>query len=323
MKIKREMIILKKFILICFCICFSMGMPLLSINAMPMKDRSVPLMIGIMPDADSLPFMFAETNDYFRNENVLVNLVSFSNPQERDAAIQAGLLDGAISDLLAAAFLCAGGFDFKVTSLTDGRYGIVASPQSGIKNLADLRGKRIALSTNTIIQYSVDAQLKAVGVSMEEYEAVAVPRMPLRLEMLLGGMVEAASLPEPLLTTAVAQGATLLSTTDELGIDAGIMLFSKKTLDTRLNDVKAFYRAYYKAAQQINADPGACRDYLVEKAGFPESVRDAYNFVTYRKPGLPANSQINEALAWLKKRKLLDAELAPTELIDGRAVSEW
>jgi len=310
---------MKKNFLLCCCfgLCFS------HLEASPRSEAAVPLRVGIMPDADSLPFMLARDNGFFEKEGTAVELIVFSNPQERDAAIQAGRIDGAISDLLAAAFLSAGGYDFKVTSLTDGRYGIAASAQSGIKTLTGLRGKRIGLSANTIIQYTVDAQLEAAGVSMDEYQAVAVPQMPLRLEMLLTGAIEAASLPEPLLTAAVAQGAVLLSTTDTSGIDAGVMLFSKKTLDTRLDSVKAFYRAYYKAASQINADPDACRDYLVKQAAFPEAVKDAYRFVRYRRPSLPDENQIAKVLNWLKARKLLDAELSYADLTDPRAISEW
>jgi NitT/TauT family transport system substrate-binding protein len=267
--------------------------------------------------------MVARDEGFFDREGVAVELIVFSNPQERDAAIQAGRLDGAISDLLAAAFFAAGGFDTRVTSLTDGRYGIVASPQSQIKSLAELRGKRIGLSANTIIQYTVDAQLESAGVPMTEYEAVSVPRMPLRLEMVLGGQIEGASLPEPLLTAAAAQGAVLLSTTDATGIDAGILLFSKKVLDSRLESLRAFYRAYYQAGLKINANPGAYRDYLVENAAFPAAVRDAYQFVTYRKPALPAVSQFEQALGWLKARKLLDADLKVEDLADSRAISGW
>jgi NitT/TauT family transport system substrate-binding protein len=146
--------------------------------------------------------------------------------------------------------------------------------------------------------------------------------MPLRLQMVLEGQIEAASLPEPLLTAAAAQGAVLLSTTDTSGIDAGILLFSKKVLDARLEEVRAFYRAYYRAAEMINANPGAYRDYLVEKAAFPQAVRDAYRFVSYRRPALPGAAQVDRALNWLKTRKLLDANLGYADLADGRAVAE-
>jgi NitT/TauT family transport system substrate-binding protein len=282
-----------------------------------------PLRVGIMPDADSLPLMVARDEGFFVREGVDVELINFSNPQERDAAIQAGRLDGAISDLLAAAFFAAGGFDMKVTSLTDGRYGIVGSPRSANRSLSGLRGKKIGLSVNTIIQYTVDALLEGAGIPMTAYDAVPVPRMPLRLEMALNGQLDAASLPEPLLTAAVERGAVLLATTDTLGIDAGILLFSKKVLDTRLEELKRFYRAYDAAARKINADTDAYRDYLVREAAFPEAIRDSYRFVTYRKPSLPAISQIEGALKWLKNRNLLEANLRAADLVDGRAVAEW
>ena len=312
---------MKKIILLFVCLAFFS----ISLYAGSRNERAqtAPLRVGILPDADSLPLMLARDHGFFEREGVAVELILFSNPQERDAAIQAGRLDGAISDLLAAAFLNAAGYDFKVASLTSGRYGIISSPQSGITTLSELRGKRIGLSVNTIIQYTVDAQLEAAGISMNEYEAVAVPRMPLRLEMVLGGQIESASLPEPLLTAAVVQGAVLLSTTDTTGIEAGILLFSKRALDNRLEDVKAFYRAYYNAASAINANPDAYRNYLVEQAGFPSAIRDAYQFVYYRTPRLPDSAQILRVIRWLRNRNLLNTDISPQDMVDSRGISEF
>ncbi|GHU96973.1 hypothetical protein FACS189483_01590 [Spirochaetia bacterium] len=310
--------------------------------ALPQRDTAAgnsvavsPLRVGIMPDVNSLPLMIARDEGFFAEQGVTVELVIFQNSQERDAAIQAGQLDGAVSDLLAAAFLTAGGFDMKVTSCTDGRFGVVGSARLNINTLADLRAKRVGLSTNTIIQYIVDTHLESAGVARTEYEPVSVPRMPLRLEMIRTGQIEAAGLPEPLLTAAVEQGGVLLSTTDgsavlgtagrgtTVPIDAGVLLFSKKTLDSRLSDVQRFYRAYTRAADRINANPDAYRDYLVEKAAFPAAVKNAYRFVIYRKPTLPAAAQIERVLVWLKTRRLLDAVLTPADLVDSRAIAEW
>ncbi len=282
-----------------------------------------PLRFGIMPDADSLPFMVAEAEGLFAKHGVNVQLISFANAQERDAAIQAGRLDGAISDLLAAAFLVAGGFDLRVTSATDGRYGIAAAPGSGITNAAGLAGKKIGLSTNTIIQYSVDAITSAAGLTASGYSAVAIPKMPVRMEMLLAGQVDAAGLPEPFLTTAIQRGATLVGTTEQFHIDAAVIVFSKAILDTRLAEVKQLYTVYAMAADRINAAPDSYRAFLVEKARFPVEVKDAYRFVTYRKPTLPEATQVQAAISWLKSRGLLSKALTPADLLDGRAVAGW
>ncbi len=282
---------------------------------------AAPLRFGILPDADSLPFMVASDEGIFAAQGVEVELVRFANPQERDAAFQAGRLDGAISDLLAAAFFASGGFDARVTSRTDGRYGIVASPASGIKSAAGLRGKKIGLSTNTIIQYSVDALLGAAGIPMAAYEAVSVPRIPVRLELVLSGGIDGAGLPEPLLTAAVARGAVLVATTEESHIDAGVVLFSKRIIDRRLEELRAFYRAYAAACERINGRQDAYRSYLVEKAGFPAEIRDTYRFVRYLSPALPETAQVQGALDWLTARGLLSKALGPAELLDGRAVA--
>jgi NitT/TauT family transport system substrate-binding protein len=311
--------IFKRMPLFLFLCCF--GVFISSLSAGPAREEA-PLRVGIMAGAEhSLPVMIAKDEGLFDREGIQVELVSFSNPQERDAAIQAGRLDGTISDLLAAAFLIAGGFDFKVTSLTDGRYGIIASPQSGVKSPGELRGKRIGLATNSIIQYTVDAQLGAAGVGMDEYTAVAVPRIPMRIQMALEGQIEAASVPEPLLTAAVAQGAVLVSTTETTGIDVAILLFTRQALDNRLEQIRAFYRAYHQAALRINADPGAYRDYVVEKADFPEAVKDIYRFITYRKPVLPDVTQVEQVLDWLRARELLDANLKAGDMLDNRAIA--
>ena len=140
---------------------------LLAFSSCAAKKPAEPLRFGILPDADSLPFMVARDEGLFEKEGVKVELVPFVNAQERDAAIQAGKIDGAIADMLAAAFLVAGGFDMRVTSTSDGRYGIAAAPGSGIADAKGLAGKRVGMSTNTIIQYAVDAIAGAAGLSQE------------------------------------------------------------------------------------------------------------------------------------------------------------
>lgn len=320
----------KKWRFFCFFAVFSLFVSL-SLSAAGRRDAAVagvgPLRVGMMLAVESLPLMVARDKGYFEREGVNVELVLFANPQERDAALQAGRLDAAITDLLAAAFFVAAGFDFRVTSSTDGRFGFVASPQSGITRLEELRGRRIGISLNSIIQYVLETKLGSAGIPITEYEAVAIPLVPLRMEMVLEGHVDAVGLPEPILTAAVEQGAVLLSTTDAPhyggGIDATVLFFSQRVLDNRLDEVLAFYRAYYQAAMRINANPDAFRDYLVETAGFPAAVRDAYNFVTYRRPALPERSQLIRALEWLRLRQLLAVELRPEDLIDPRATGEW
>jgi NitT/TauT family transport system substrate-binding protein len=287
------------------------------------KTPAGPLRLGLMPDADSLPFLVAREEGLFDKAGLEIELVTFTSAQERDAALQAGALDGTIADILAAAFAVAGGFDVRITSVSDGRYGIAAAPGSGAKSPVDLAGKAIGLSTNTIIQYSVDMMMSHAGLSMEGYEASAVPRIPVRMEMLLAGQLGGAGLPEPLLSVAAARGASIVATTDDFDIDAGIIMFSKPFIDARLEDIQKLYEVYAEAGTRINAAPDSYRAFLVDKASFPEEVRFAFRFVEYRSPRLPEAAQVEAALDWLRTKELLKVQLSPADLLDGRAVASW
>lgn len=279
------------------------------------------LRIGVFLDADSLPLLVAEARGLFAKAGANVKLVVFQNPVERDAALQAGAVDGVVSDLLAAALAIQGGFELRVTSLTDGRYGLVSAPASGITNLGQLKGVPVGVSLNTIIQYATETMLAGAGLAPSEIQVVAVPKMPVRLEMLLAGQIKAACLPEPLLSAATARGATLLSASDDRGLGAGVLLFTKQVLDSRLAEVRAFYRAYAAAATAINADNASFRPFLAERANFPAELTASYRFVAYKSPRLPSAADIGKALAWLQAKGLLKAALAPESLLDSRAIS--
>jgi len=279
------------------------------------------LKVGVLPDADSLPLLVAEAEGLFEAEGLRASLVGFKTAVERDAALQAGAIDGAVADLLAAALGRQAGFDLRVASLTDGRYGIVTAPGSGLSRPADLAGVPVGLSTNTVIQYAVDSLLGRAGLAPASIQGLAVPKIQVRMELLLSGQLKAACLPEPLLTVARTRGATLVAASDDSGFSAGVILFAGKALDEKAAQVAAFYRAYWKAALRINADPERYRPFLVEKAAFPEEARSAFAFVRYAKPRLPSEADVSAVLAWMLGKGLLKAELAPAALLDGRAIA--
>jgi len=289
--------------------------------APPAAPAAAPLRVGILPDVDSLPLMAAEAEGRFAAEGVEVVLVPFKSALERDAALQAGAIDGAVADLLAAALQAQAGFDVRVASLTDGRYGIVAAPGSLIASAKELAGVPIGISTNTIIQYATESLLAAAGLPASSISITAVPKIQVRMELLLSGQLKAACLPEPFLTVARAKGATLIAASDDAGLRAGVLLFSGKVLDARLAEVSAFYRAYWKAASAINSDADSYRPFLVAKAGFPEEARASFRFVRYAPPRLPTEADVASVLAWMRAKGVLTAALSPAALLDGRAIA--
>lgn len=277
--------------------------------------ESGPVRIGILPDVDSLPIQLAQRDGLYTSEGSAVELIAFRSPVERDAAFQAGELDGMVGDTLGAFFLREAGYDILITSITNGRYGIAANPFDGATQLSDLEGRQIAVSRNTIIEYVADSLMGETPSDM-----MAIPKIPVRMEMLINGSIAGACLPEPLYSIAVSNGAVPLADSTQLQEVPGVMIFTREAVSERREDLTAFYRAYSEAAEKINSNPEAYRDYLVEAAGVPDTLKGDFAFVTYERPRLPERQGVEEVYTWLKERDLISSQITYSDLTDASVV---
>lgn len=270
------------------------------------KEQKKEITIGMMPDTDSLPFIVAEKEGYFEAEGVKVNLVQFKSAMDRDAALQSGNLDGAVSDVLAAAFLKSGGFPVVITSRTDGSYKLIAGKNAGARGVPDLAGKEIAVSKNTIIEYVTDSIFAKENLGEAAIEKVVIPQIPTRLEMLQNGKLAAATLPEPMATMAIASGGVLVSSSDHLGINPGIILFTEQATKDKKKDIQAMYRAYNRAVAKINEQgKGDIIDLAIEKLAYPPKVKEVLVLPKYREAALPEKSDITDCVLWLNRKELV------------------
>ena len=136
--------------------------------------------IGTMQTEDSLPFWVAEQKGFYGDHDVEVEIVTFQSAQELSTAFAAGEIDGAMTDIMVSASLVASGIGLNLAWVTlgatpeQGRFGIQTSPESGIKSLADLKGKGIGVGSNTVPEYVMDKLMEAAGAS--EGEALRADR---------------------------------------------------------------------------------------------------------------------------------------------------
>lgn len=280
------------------------------------SEKKETITVGVLPDVDSVPVIIALHNGYFEQEGTDLRIEKFTSAMERDSALQAGAIDGAVSDILAAAFFENGGFDVKITSMTNGSYKLLASP--GIENIKDLKGKSVAISANTIIEYATDMMLAKSGMGIDDIEKSVIPKIPLRLEMLQTGQVDAATLPEPLASSAIKSGAKMLDSTDRLGIDPGVVVFAESSIKGRGEGIKAFYRAYDRAVQYLDTtDPSEYIDILTEEAGFPEDVKDILTLPHYTMHALPSKEDFDGVIKWLCDKGLIDRVYSYEDLVSA------
>lgn len=274
------------------------------------------LKIGTLPIEDNLAILVAAKNGYFAAENLEVELVSFQSPVESQSAFQSGELDGMVTDMTVAALLKSAGEDLRVTSLTlganpqEGRFAIVAAPQSTIETVADLKGKSIGISTNSIIEYVTDGLLEEGGVNPSEVNKTTVAKIPLRVEMLLSNQIDAITVPDPQVSYVVAQGAKVIAEdTKGENMSQAVIIMTGKTISEKREAVTRFFKAYAKAVDDINNEPEQYQELLIDNMNIPESIAKSYGVQRYSKPQLPAKKEVNNIITWLKNKNLLKNEI--------------
>jgi len=263
------------------------------------------LTVGVMPDLDSLPLTIADHNGYFKQEGLDVKLEHFKSAPDRDAALQTGKINGAISDMLSVVFFTDNKFDVKITSKTEGSFKLISGKNSNVTSVDQSAGKSIGISKNTIIEYLTDRIMESAKIDVNSTKKIAIPQIPTRLEMLTNGKLDMATLPEPLASSAIASGGKVLSSSDKLGINPGVMLFTKDTISSRPEDIKAFYRAYNKAVEYLNKEKTATYiDFVIKEAGFPPTVKNTLTVSKYSKASMSSEKELQEVITWLKAKKL-------------------
>ncbi len=284
------------------------------------QNASVPektITIGVMPDVESIPFIIAEKNGYFAQEGVKVNIKHFTSAKDRDSALQSGQLDGVITDVLAVVFANEGGFDLKIISKNDGNILLMAGKESGINSLADLKGRTVGLSSNTIMEYTTDQMLAGEQIKAEEIKKTAIPPLPTRLEMLQGGKVDAAILPEPLAGLAIQNGARVLTSTDQMGNKAGAIAFTSRSIKESPEEIKAIFRAYNEAVKYLKNEPLAGYvDFIIQEQGFPPTIKDSLQLPEYHQAQAPDAGIVADVVTWMQAKKLIEGNYTYKDLVD-------
>lgn len=255
------------------------------------------LRLGVMPSVDYIPVVVAEHLGIYDSLGLDLDLVRFYSPMERDVALQTGQIDGAVSDV--TSFLIQKQADMPVEFAfhTYGLFRLVLRPGLTIKSLDDLVGKRFALSSNTVIDYATDQLMRG-----RAYERVEVQKIPVRLEMLASGQVDAAILPEPFASVAAQQGMTLAD--EPVVRDVDVMILDKDTP----NEVRRKLQEGYTRACEYLMDKGhrdAWLPLVADLFGMEQSMVERIDFGTFIYQ-IDSNSLTwQDARSWLADRDLV------------------
>ncbi|MPN25225.1 hypothetical protein SDC9_172632 [bioreactor metagenome] len=122
-------------------------------------------------------------------------------------------------------------------------------------------------------------------------------------------------------TLAVKNGGKVLNSSDKLGIYPGVMMFTNKAVNGKEKEIQAMYRAYNKAIDYLAKEPmDNYIDIIIEKGGFPPGVKGALLLPKFDKPVAPKPKDIEDVMAWMQARQLIQKGYTYKEVVDDRFV---
>lgn len=280
------------------------------------------LKIGALPAADSIALHVAADEGLFADRGLNVEVVPFQSALELGAAMRSGNLDGHFGDIINVLIQRESGVDQAIVATTthsrpeQRHFGLVVSPRSGARNLADLKGADIAVSSATIIDYLLDRMLERQGLPADHFRRQDIRQIPVRLQMLLSGRLESALLPEPLVSLVEARGARTLW--DDRGLNTPLAVIALRREAADADTVRRFREALGEAARRIDADPEHYKRIMIDKGLLPEPAAASYRMVRFggraregggdypdSLPPLPTGAEVEDFAVWMREAGML------------------
>lgn len=279
------------------------------------------LHVGVMSSMDYLPLAVAQREGYFEKVGLDITLHKFYSANDRDAAFQSENIDGCIIDYTGAILQKAGGIDLKLTSKCDAPFYIVAGNKSNINTLADLKGKQIAVSKNTVIDFITDMALKSAGLNESDVKKVEINKIPVRFEMLRNNKIDATGLPNPFALMAQSAGDKVLTSNDSLGFSITGIAFHQKAMNEKSELITKMYEAYNMGVDYLKShSPEDIKSILIKELGFTEDIISKTQLPDYTHAELPADNDIRATTDWLTTKGLIKPDFDQSSLLDARYI---
>lgn len=279
-------------------------------------DENTKITMGVMGSIDAIPLVIAKEKGYFEEEGIDLDLQIFTAAKDRDAALQAGELDGVLADEVAISIYQNSDIDMRITGTTNGSWTLVAGKDSGIKTLADLKGKKMGISERTMIDYLADYIAVENGMNVSDIEKIAIPAMPARLEALKNNQIDAAILPTPFNDTAIADGGVEITKIYNEDIMISTTAFLQEVIEKNPEAIKGFYKAYDKAIEYINStDISEYEDLVISTVGYSEDTRGNIVLPELKANYLPSEERVQAVFDWSKANGIIEKDLKAKDII--------
>ncbi len=289
-------------------------------------DGATTVRFGVLPVLQALELFAAADGGDFARAGLTVELVPFDTAADKDIALAAGRIDGYFGDLFTPIVVRGNGVDCRIVATNydtrqDRRmFAVVGKPGGGYATAASLADVPVAISSNSVIHYVTATLLGEAGLAPAHFATYESKNIGIRMQMLMSGQLEAATLPEPLATAALRGGATLVA--DDRGLEASqtVLVFREAFLREHHDAASRFVQAVAAARERLGADPVAARTVMTANVRVPEALQATYPVPSFPPLAAPSAAAVAAASAWLRERGVLAAPLAYADIVDTTLV---
>lgn len=280
--------------------------------------------MALLPILDTLPMYVAQQEGLFDKHDVKVEFIAAGSAPKRDELINAGQADGMINEVVSTLFYNKDETQVQIvrfarTAAADApMFFILAAGNSGITTVDQLKGTEIGISQGTVIEYVTDRLLEAEGLTADDINTVAVPDIGQRMALLGSGELRAGTLPDPLASLAMQQGATLiLDDTRHPGYSHSTYAFRKDFIDENPEAIRGFLAAVEEAVELINQDPQRWNSLLSEQQLVPEPLSGSFQVPAFVTASVPTQELWDDVLTWTKEKGLINVDVAYGESVNA------
>lgn len=259
----------------------------------------------------------AQQKGYFSEQGLDVEIKSTKTGDAATRAMFSGDADVATIAETAFVFDCFREKDFSLFATIgswDNEVKIVARTDRGIKNISDLRGKRVGTHPRISVHYFLSQALLKHGLTMDDIKPVfrKAGELPAALE---SGEIDAFSLREPFVTDASRRLKGNVRIFSEPGLywKTFNLVALNKTLAARSGALQKLLHALHKAERLVKAKPLEAADILAAQLSrTPESITADLAQVKLRL-GLESRLlySLENITVWAMEEKLLEEKIVP------------
>jgi len=195
------------------------ALPLLAAGLLQAADLT-PVKVGHLLVPGQGKIFIAQDLGYFAEQGLKVELVEFQNSADGLSALRAGKLDFAVFGATAPLFHIAKGADIRIVGgihNEDAALITTAANAAAIKNVADLKGRKVAVVRLSSADTALRGRLLDLGiVPGKDIQIFELKSPPAVIEAVRSGEVDAGTVWEPHIVRAVESGLKVVATSHDL-----------------------------------------------------------------------------------------------------------